>query len=783
LPSSVIGSLRVSLGLDSSQFNQGATSAEKRAHALGDRIGKSMRSPIAAIGSLKGVIGTLAGALALQEFAVATQRAFDFADSIQDLSDRTGASTKLIQEFRYAAQLTGSDVGTADESLGKFTKTLGLAQQGSKQQADLFKSLGVTSSDFDEAFRQTLDGLAKLPTIQQRNAVALQIFGKGAATLTNLLGQGSAAFEQMAAKAQALGLVISGDLLANAGQVNDKLDTMKMILDTKFASAIVTNADALGTLADGFLKVATNALQAIEAARNFYNLQGFQKGDIGSGVALSKTKSGRVTMINELDGLLAQNSRDRASRRGNRRTALGGLIELTSASDKASDAASDAQFKKLNRLRNAVMTLDRASDRVGSTSGRVGGGRLPPAARSGGGKDTAAADAKRLAAERQRAAEKAAADEKRYQDELSRTQADELAARIDLTVDATKRAALESERLQLQSTNDIEQVKLDKDLTEAQKGALVAIIERTSALQQDLLDRRRDQEVAAQALESAQNRLANDQDILQAQLGLARTSKERGRIEKLILDKQFEALRLAQQVIIDNEGKQYSPKQIEDARDRLKNIGQVQGYANAKSARDNQGPLASYLDSIPKSADEVNEAIEGIEANGLSSLIDGLSKTKGRFKDLAATVSSVADDIIASLLKIGLQKGIAALFGSALGAATGSSAFSPGDFLNSSSGPLSGGFAGARAKGGPVSPGKMYLVGEKGPEPFIPSTSGTIIPNDALTGGKRGDNFYQTVNVTGGTDLVRRADIGPLASAVKAETMRAIADAQRRRGS
>jgi hypothetical protein len=764
LPSSVIGSLRVSLGLDSSQFNQGATSAEKRAHALGDRIGKSMRSPIAAIGSLKGVIGTLAGALALQEFAVATQRAFDFADSIQDLSDRTGASTKLIQEFRYAAQLTGSDVGTADESLGKFTKTLGLAQQGSKQQADLFKSLGVTSSDFDEAFRQTLDGLAKLPTIQQRNAVALQIFGKGAATLTNLLGQGSAAFEQMAAKAQALGLVISGDLLANAGQVNDKLDTMKMILET--------NADALGTLADGFLKVATNALQAIEAARNFYNLQGFQKGDIGSGVALSKTKSGRVTMINELDGLLAQNSRDRASRRGNRRTALGGLIELTSASDKASDAASDAQFKKLNRLRNAVMT-----------SGRVGGGRLPPAARSGGGKDTAAADAKRLAAERQRAAEKAAADEKRYQDELSRTQADELAARIDLTVDATKRAALESERLQLQSTNDIEQVKLDKDLTEAQKGALVAIIERTSALQQDLLDRRRDQEVAAQALESAQNRLANDQDILQAQLGLARTSKERGRIEKLILDKQFEALRLAQQVIIDNEGKQYSPKQIEDARDRLKNIGQVQGYANAKSARDNQGPLASYLDSIPKSADEVNEAIEGIEANGLSSLIDGLSKTKGRFKDLAATVSSVADDIIASLLKIGLQKGIAALFGSALGAATGSSAFSPGDFLNSSSGPLSGGFAGARAKGGPVSPGKMYLVGEKGPEPFIPSTSGTIIPNDALTGGKRGDNFYQTVNVTGGTDLVRRADIGPLASAVKAETMRAIADAQRRRGS
>lgn len=41
----------------------------------------------------------------------------------------------------------------------------------------------------------------------------------------------------------------------------------------------------------------------------------------------------------------------------------------------------------------------------------------------------------------------------------------------------------------------------------------------------------------------------------------------------------------------------------------------------------------------------------------------------------------------------------------------------------------------ARAAGGRVVAGQAYMVGEKGPEPFIPSQSGRIIPNDAMGGG------------------------------------------------
>jgi TP901 family phage tail tape measure protein len=43
-------------------------------------------------------------------------------------------------------------------------------------------------------------------------------------------------------------------------------------------------------------------------------------------------------------------------------------------------------------------------------------------------------------------------------------------------------------------------------------------------------------------------------------------------------------------------------------------------------------------------------------------------------------------------------------------------------------------FGGGRAQGGPVEPGKVYLVGEKGPEFFTPETRGSIIPSDRVAG-------------------------------------------------
>jgi hypothetical protein len=50
-------------------------------------------------------------------------------------------------------------------------------------------------------------------------------------------------------------------------------------------------------------------------------------------------------------------------------------------------------------------------------------------------------------------------------------------------------------------------------------------------------------------------------------------------------------------------------------------------------------------------------------------------------------------------------------------------------------------FGGGKAAGGPVSSGTSYVVGERGPELFVPNTAGTIIPNGGSGGGS-------TINLT-----------------------------------
>jgi phage-related minor tail protein len=54
---------------------------------------------------------------------------------------------------------------------------------------------------------------------------------------------------------------------------------------------------------------------------------------------------------------------------------------------------------------------------------------------------------------------------------------------------------------------------------------------------------------------------------------------------------------------------------------------------------------------------------------------------------------------------------------------------------------ISSAFGGFRADGGSVSAGTPYVVGERGAELFVPSSSGTIVPNGGM-----GSTINVTVN-------------------------------------
>ncbi len=79
-----------------------------------------------------------------------------------------------------------------------------------------------------------------------------------------------------------------------------------------------------------------------------------------------------------------------------------------------------------------------------------------------------------------------------------------------------------------------------------------------------------------------------------------------------------------------------------------------------------------------------------------------------------------------------------------------------------------------RAMGGPVSAGTPYMVGEVGPELFVPKSSGMIVPNHKLTGG--GVSISHVINVNG-ADPARTAELlGPILARNREQTKAEILD-------
>ena len=87
---------------------------------------------------------------------------------------------------------------------------------------------------------------------------------------------------------------------------------------------------------------------------------------------------------------------------------------------------------------------------------------------------------------------------------------------------------------------------------------------------------------------------------------------------------------------------------------------------------------------------------------------------------------------------------------------------------------------GMKAGGGPVTGGTPYIVGERGPELFVPSATGSIIPNNRLgSGGGGGSSVNVTYNISSG---VNKAELMPILENERKRLKAEIPDMVRRGG-
>tara|TARA_R100000234_G_C4959115_1_gene160961 strand:- start:225 stop:881 length:657 start_codon:yes stop_codon:yes gene_type:complete len=121
---------------------------------------------------------------------------------------------------------------------------------------------------------------------------------------------------------------------------------------------------------------------------------------------------------------------------------------------------------------------------------------------------------------------------------------------------------------------------------------------------------------------------------------------------------------------------------------------------------------------------------------------EALPAILGALQTFVAKNAETVKKTSSAIMKIGGGALAGAGAGAALGAATGGAAMP----LTIAAGATFGAAVGlanvihGRADGGPVMGGRPYMVGERGPELFVPKSSGTIIPNGA------GNNINVHVN-------------------------------------
>jgi phage-related minor tail protein len=139
---------------------------------------------------------------------------------------------------------------------------------------------------------------------------------------------------------------------------------------------------------------------------------------------------------------------------------------------------------------------------------------------------------------------------------------------------------------------------------------------------------------------------------------------------------------------------------------------------------------------------DIRRELDGPLAQGVDRAGSGIERALARaavtgkfgFEDLRRVALSALADIAAGALRTD----IGALFGGS-GSLAGA--------LTSSIGSLFGGVPG-RATGGPVTSGSAYMVGERGPELFVPTAAGRV---ETMAGG-RGGTVSVTINVAAARD-------------------------------
>lgn len=627
---------------------------------------------------------SLAGIGVAAAYAVGKQ--LEAADAAGKAAQAAGVSVEAYTSLAYAADLAGVN----NESL---SKSLLFLNKAISSNADVFKDLGVSvtgaSGDIrkaDDVLLELADAFAKMENGPRKAELATKLFGRAGAELIPFLNSGRAGISALTAEAERLGVVIDTKTAAAAEEFNDNVARMQ-----KATQGLTIQ------LAKEFLPVLSElAERTVKNAKDFGLLEGafiaFYETILGGTEPADQLEKQSKVTSESLKGL--REEIEKLTKQGVGEQFQGGVLGQLRA------RLSEEEARAKTITQDIANALNAAAGR--STFGRGVGFSDPRISKPSGKVEEKPDKAKQSEAQRYLESLQKQGEEVLKLTSYERALLDIQKGRIEGLTPALRKSILAQ----------AEQNDLSRQAVELRDAEVSANTARARA-QLDTVD----------ALVKGNEQLREEIALIGLdELGI--TGVERARISSLRALKEEELVRRASNGAAE-ETLQVLEAEIAALREREQLLGEKIG-----KGIEQRGLEAAKSEST-KTSDALADSIEQGILEGYrrgSSLTDiFLNELKAQFaktvlRPLIQPVADAGNQLIGSLV----QAAFAAFSPTGEGIVSGNSP-------ESATGEV---IRGRRAGGGDAhrNIGGALLVGEKGPELFRPSTSGRILPNDALMG-------------------------------------------------
>ena len=242
----VLGSFQAKLGLDSTDYAKGMINAESVSRIFGQSFATFVSNPL--LGSIQ-IFKNLGSAV-----ITGSVQMLAYAESIERLSQQTGASEPLLIGLQKQLELAGFSAERARQSFLVFNKFIADYNNDGPLANQILSQMGINLNGltgFDDIFRAMIERLSQIEDPAMKASIAMKLFGEEAGHDTiNAIGGGNAAIDEMIDRYTRLGFIIDrgansklASLNTNIGLVSQAIDGVKTNAIREFLFGVTGDLD------------------------------------------------------------------------------------------------------------------------------------------------------------------------------------------------------------------------------------------------------------------------------------------------------------------------------------------------------------------------------------------------------------------------------------------------------------------------------------------------------------------------------------------------------------